>query len=127
MSGHRFTKYIPSPEGKSSFSKLSNIFFQLLNYTAGDANEAISWLNDLDNQYNLTDNDYGMGDFINDLKERGYLDEDPGKGSFKITPKSEQTIRKNSLEEIFGKLKKSPGGNHKTTHSGTGDEPSSDI
>jgi uncharacterized protein with von Willebrand factor type A (vWA) domain len=127
MSGHRFTNFIPSPEENSSFSKLSKLFFQLLNYTAGDANEALSWLNQLDNQYNLTDNNYGMGDFIEDLKSMGYLDEDPGKGSFQITPKSEQTIRKNSLEEIFGKLKKNNSGNHKTTYTGSGDEPSSDI
>lgn len=127
MSGIRFSKYIPSGEEKSSFGKLSKLFFQLLAYTSGDAGEALDWMNQLDRQYDLTDNEYGMGDFIEDLKRQGFLSEDPGSGSFSITGKSEQTIRKNSLEEIFGKLKKSKTGNHKTSHTGQGDEASSDI
>ncbi len=49
-----------------------------------------------------------------DLKENGYLKENPQDGSFKITGKSEQTIRKKSLEEIFGKLKKAKQGSHQT-------------
>src|ERR1039457_4881168 len=43
-----------------------------------------------------------------------------------MTLKSEQAIRKQSLEEIFGKLKKGFNGNHRTYHSGLGDEPTSD-
>jgi hypothetical protein len=35
----------------------------------------MQWLNELDKQYELTDNEYGMGDFIDDLKDKGYLDE----------------------------------------------------
>ena len=35
-----------------------------------------------------------------------------GNGRIKITPKTEQGIRKKSLEEIFGKLKKTKQGNH---------------
>src|SRR5919206_223517 len=42
----------------------------------------------------------------------------------KITPKSEQTIRKRSLEEIFGKLKKTKSGDHQTFKPGLGDEVS---
>jgi Ca-activated chloride channel homolog len=127
MSGIRFTRFIPSTEEKSSFGKLSKLFFQLLSYTSGNAGEALDWMNQLDRQYNLTDNDYGMGDFIEDLKRQGYLSDDPGSGEFRITAKSEQTIRKNSLEEIFGKLKRSNTGNHKTSYTGQGDEPSSEI
>ena len=48
-------------------------------------------------------------------------------GSFKITGKSEQTIRKKSLEEIFGKLKKTQQGNHQTFKPGQGDEQNSDT
>jgi Ca-activated chloride channel homolog len=45
-----------------------------------------------------------------------------------MTPKSEQTIRRSALEEIFGKLKRSKsGGNHQTPYTGTGDELSSDL
>ncbi|MEI2707492.1 MAG: hypothetical protein V9E96_00565 [Chitinophagaceae bacterium] len=44
-----------------------------------------------------------------------------------ITGKSEQTIRKKSLEEIFGKLKKTKQGNHQTFKHGQGDEVSPDT
>jgi uncharacterized protein with von Willebrand factor type A (vWA) domain len=84
-------------------------------------------LNELDRQYRLTNDQYGMGDFIEDLKKEGYLDENPVNGEFKITGKAEQTIRKKSLEEIFGKLKKSKSGQHQTRKSGQGDEPNADL
>ena len=83
-------------------------------------------MNELDNQYNLTNDDYGMGDFIQDLKDKGYLKEENIDGSFKITPKTEQSIRQRSLEEIFGKLRKSGQGNHQTSFSGLGDDKTSD-
>jgi Ca-activated chloride channel homolog len=127
MAGIRFTKFIPDNTEGGSFEKLSKVFFQLLNYTSGDAGEALSWLNDLDKQYNLTDNEYGMGDFIEDLKRQGYLSEETPDGGLSLTGKSEQAIRKSALEEIFGKLKKTNTGNHKTFQTGQGDELSSDI
>jgi uncharacterized protein with von Willebrand factor type A (vWA) domain len=126
MSTVRFFQYTPSNDGKSTFEQLLNIFMQLLTYTNGDADEALSWLNELDRQYKLTNEQYGMGDFIEDLKKNGYLDENPVNGEYKITGKSEQTIRKKSLEEIFGKLKKSKPGQHLTRKNGQGDEPNAD-
>jgi uncharacterized protein with von Willebrand factor type A (vWA) domain len=39
----------------------------------------------------------------------------------------EQLIRQNALEQIFGKLRKTPKGNHKTKKSGTGDEMSENF
>jgi uncharacterized protein with von Willebrand factor type A (vWA) domain len=84
-------------------------------------------MNELDKQYHFTDKGYGMGDFIEDLKQNGYLKEDPANGDFSITGKSEQTIRKKSLEEIFGKLKKAGKGSHQTFKPGQGDEVNSDT
>jgi Ca-activated chloride channel family protein len=125
MLGYRFSKHKPQPD-KTPFEKLFDIFKELLVHTNGDANEALSWLTELDKKYKLTDKDYGMGDFINDLKKRGYLNEDKTNGSFAISSKMEQSIRQTSLDQIFGKLKKSKSGNHKTTFTGKGDEASSD-
>ncbi|RTL56642.1 MAG: VWA domain-containing protein [Sphingobacteriales bacterium] len=122
MQGHRFIGFNPSENQQSIFEQLLNIFMQLLTYTNGDAAEALQWMNELDKQYQLTNPEYGMGDFIEDLKQNGYLEENTVTGSFKITSKSEQTIRKKSLEEIFGKLKKSKSGNHTTFKPGQGDE-----
>jgi uncharacterized protein with von Willebrand factor type A (vWA) domain len=126
MKSVRFFQYTPPNASQSTFEQLLNIFMQLLTYTNGDASEALNWLNELDRQYKLTNDAYGMGDFIEDLKENGYLQENPQTGDLKITGKSEQTIRKKSLEEIFGKLKKSKSGNHATRKPGQGDEPSAD-
>ena len=68
MLGNRFTEYIPELNSDASgFDKLFNLLRQLLTYTSGDAREALEWLTDLDKQYQLTNNEYGMGDFIRDL------------------------------------------------------------
>ncbi|MBN8838379.1 MAG: VWA domain-containing protein [Sphingobacteriia bacterium] len=126
MIGHRFIQFNPNENAKSKFEQMLDIFMQLLAYTNGDASEALSWMNELDKQYR-PDDDYGMGDFIEDLKQNGYLQENPANGSVNITGKSEQTIRKKSLEEIFGKLKKTKQGNHQTFKQGNGDEVNPDT
>ncbi|HEY6082014.1 MAG TPA: VWA domain-containing protein [Chitinophagaceae bacterium] len=127
MPGFLFSKYDPRKDSKTPFDKLLDLFLQLLTYTSGDIPEALSWLTELDKEYRLTDGEYGIGDFIEDLKDKGYIDEKRETGEIVITPKSEQTIRKRSLEEIFGKLKKSSLGNHNTFISGTGDEQNPDT
>jgi Ca-activated chloride channel homolog len=122
MIGHHFSKFDPNQQGKSKFEQLLDYFMQLLTYTNGDPNEALNWLTQLDKEYELTDEEYGMGDFIEDLKEKGFLDENRQTGEIKITPKTEKGIRKRSLEEIFGKLKKTKQGDHHTYKPGQGDE-----
>jgi len=118
----RFTNYIPPPDGGDPFRNLLNLFLQLIQYTGGDVYEALQWMNQLDKEYGMTNDGYGMGDFIEELKDKGYLEENPVNGDFAVTDKTGQVIRKRSLEEIFGKLKKSKPGNHKTTYNGVGDE-----
>jgi Ca-activated chloride channel family protein len=124
MRGFEFSKYLPNELPKGGFDELLKLFTELLNYTAGDAGETLAWMNELDKQYKFTNNDYGMGDFIDDLKEKGYLKEEDGE--VKITAKTEQTIRKSALEEIFGKLKKAGKGNHNSNISGIGEEKNAD-
>lgn len=127
MIGHRFIQFDPNASGKSRFEQLLDVFMQLLTYTSGDVAEALQWMNELDKQYQLTDDDYGMGDFIDDLKENGYIRDDNQTGQIVITAKSEQGIRKRSLEEIFGKLKRSKQGDHNTFKPGQGDDISPDL
>nr|MCU0339521.1 VWA domain-containing protein [Spirosomataceae bacterium] len=63
-----------------------------------------------------------------DLKRKGYITEENQEGQISMTPKSERSIRRSALEEIFGKLKRSKsGGNHRTPYTGVGDELSSDV
>jgi Ca-activated chloride channel homolog len=129
MLGHRFTEFIPSAGQTPNFENLLKIFLQLLNFTSGDVAEALDWMNQLDRQYGLTDENYGMGDFIQDLKDKGYIREDgDGQGGgMVLTAKSEQSIRQSALEEIFGKLRKSTQGQHSTSHTGIGDELTADM
>jgi uncharacterized protein with von Willebrand factor type A (vWA) domain len=66
-----------------------------------------------------------MDDFIEDLKKKGYLREEikpDGNGQLAITAKTERVLRKNALDQIFGKIRKSGTGNHKSKKSGQGDE-----
>ena len=127
MKGFHFTKFDPNADGKSKFEQLLDLFMQLLTYTNGDVAEALQWLNQLDREYGMTNDEYGMGDFIDDLKDKGYIADSEDRSEIKITPKTEQGIRKRSLEEIFGKLKKSKTGNHQTFKPGQGEEVSSDT
>ena len=127
MKGFQFSGFDPSEQTKTKFEQLLDLFMQLLTYTSGDVAEALQWLNELDRQYELTTEEYGMGDFVDDLKDKGYITEDEGKSEIKITPKTEQGIRKRSLEEIFGKLKKTKSGDHQTFKPGQGDDVSPDT
>ncbi len=126
MLGHYFHKYVPPPQG-NKFEELLKLFLQLMQYTNGDVAETLDWMNQLDKKHQFTDGSYGMGDFIEDLKNKGYIKDDTDPGSFLPTGKTNQSIRKNALEEIFGKLKKTPKGNHKSTQTGTGDEVTADT
>lgn len=133
MLGYRFSEYIPqeAEDGKKAkFDQLLDIFNQLVTMTAGNVSEALTWLTSLDKQYNLTDNSYGIADFIDDLKLKGYIKEEKneeGEEEPILTSKGEQSIRKQSLDEIFGKLKKTgSNGNHRTPYQGTGDENNTD-
>jgi uncharacterized protein with von Willebrand factor type A (vWA) domain len=109
----------------SPFDKLFGIFKELIIHTSGDFDEAIEWLRELDKEYELTDENYTIENFIEDLKAKGYIreeiDENGGSG-MGITAKTERAIRQTALENIFGNLNKSGAGNHKTKASGQGDE-----
>jgi Ca-activated chloride channel homolog len=126
MIGHRFTNFIPENRGSNNFDDLLKVFMQLVTITSGDVSEALNWMNELDREYNLTGEEYGMGDFIDEMKEKGFIKENEDGSLISLTAKSEMTIRRQSLEEIFGKLRKSARGNHRTPFSGQGDEQTSD-
>lgn len=127
MLGHRFAHYTPPAQSeKSDFERLLKIFMQLVLITSGNVSEALQWLTEVDRQYGLTNDKYGMGDFIEDLKKNGYITEDGPRGEYRLNARSEQSLRQSALEEIFGKLKKTKSGEHKTPHAGRGDELNTD-
>ena len=126
MKGFQFSKYNPDENLKSVFEKLLDLFLQLLTYTSGDAAEALQWLTEINNEHKITGDEYGIGDFLDELIEKGYLNKNENQ-EIKISSKTEQGIRKKSMEEIFGKLKKTKQGNHNIYKSGLGDEINPDT
>lgn len=124
--GFVFTQHIAKDQ--SLFDGILDIFQELLTHTSGDLDEALDWLKQLDQEYELFNDDYTFEDFVEELKQKGYIKEQidtdgkGGPGSMKITEKTERAIRKRALDQLFGKLKRSGSGNHKTSYAGKGDE-----
>ena len=129
----RKTGYVFTPfeaPNQSPFEKLFDVFSELITHTSGDVDEALDWLNILDKEYHLTTKDYTMDDFIEDLKKKGYLREEiqpDGNGQLSITAKTERVLRKNAMDQIFGKIRKNGAGNHKSKKSGQGDESTGEF
>lgn len=110
---------------QTPFDNLLEIFKELITHTSGDFDEAMDWLKELDKEYGLTTPEYTLDDFVEDLKAKGYIREEirpDGKGGMAITAKTERAIRQRALDQIFGKLRKSGSGNHRTNKTGRGDE-----
>ena len=57
---------------QSPFDKLFDVFKELITHTSGDFDEAIDWLRKLDKEYKLTDENYTIDDFVEDLKKKGF-------------------------------------------------------
>ncbi len=128
ISGFVFTKH--TPKNQSPFDTLFDVFQELITHTSGDFEEAMDWLKQLDEEYNITSEDYTLDDFVEELKQKGYLREAikiDGKNGLKITEKTERALRKKALEQIFGKLRKNGVGNHKTKQKGRGDEQAGEF
>ena len=123
-SGIRFTKH--NPKVQTPFERLFEIFKELITHTSGDFDEAIDWLRELDKEYHLTTEDYTIEDFIEDLKNKSFIEPKTGNGGkgdgFALTPKTEKLLREHALNQIFGQLKKTGSGNHKTSKTGQGQD-----
>lgn len=128
MYGWIFSKY-SSEDSAADFDRIFKIFKELLLYSSGDVQEALSWLTELDREYKITDKDYGIADFIEDLKQKGFIRENKNDDSAGFIPSSkmELSLRKSALNDIFGQVKKSKTGNHSTAKSGLGDEKTAET
>ena len=125
-SGFKFTEHIEPDQ--SPFDKFFDIFKEIITYTSGDVDEALDWMRELDKEYELSTPEYTLDDFIEDLKKKGFLNDNPEEGGgLTITAKTERAIRQNALNQIFGKLRKSGRGNHSTRHVGAGTEESGEF
>ena len=127
MIGYRFSEYTPEAEG-SIFDKLLELFKEMLVYTSGNVTESLAWLTQLDKEYNITNDEYGMADFIQDLMDKGLIEnENPQNPQFVPSSKLEVALRKKALDDVFGLLKKTKKGNHSTSFGGKGDDFTADL
>jgi uncharacterized protein with von Willebrand factor type A (vWA) domain len=127
-SGLKFQLY--EAPNQTPFERMLDVFKELITHTSGDFDEAIDWLETLDKEFSLSGDDYSVEEFIEDLKQKGFIREEikpDGKGGMAITAKTERAIRKGALEQIFGKIKKKGAGSHGTNKSGQGDELTGDL
>ena len=128
-SGFVFSKQIKKVQ--TPFERLFEIFKELITHTSGDFDEAIDWLRELDIEYKLTDEDYTIDDFIEDLLKKSFVQPKTGTGGkgdgMQLTPKTEKLLREHALKQIFGKLKRSGSGDHKTKKLGQGEDSTGEL
>ncbi len=127
--GFMFSRHIP--EETSHFERVFEIFKELITHTSGDVDEALKWLDTLHQEYHIFSKEYTIENFEEDLRKRNFIKDDSDvktndskgkKGKKILTAKMESVLRKYALDQIFGKLKNSGVGNHKTSKLGSGDE-----
>ncbi|MEN3041302.1 MAG: hypothetical protein ABDH66_07180 [Bacteroidia bacterium] len=114
---------LPQDSKKKKFEQLLNVFLELLMKTGGNVPEALRWLAYFDKRNNITDASYTMGDFIRELREKGYITDSTDSQRVLVpSVKAQAEIRQRSLEEIFTALKSGPIGDHPLPKSGPGDD-----
>ncbi len=104
----------------ADFESLERLFYQLLLRADGDVDMTLRWLEHLQQQGHLP-KDWDLEAFKEALQSRNLITQD-GQGQFTLTGKGERAIRKESLELIFGGLRKGPPGGHRAENTGQGGE-----
>ena len=108
--------------------ELFRLFTYLMMKTSGDVDEALQWMEYLDQTRGILGG-MTMQEFVDELKKAGLIrdDQEGGDGGYSLTGKGRQRIRRDALEEIFTSLKKAAPGEHRTPFSGAGVEPTGDL
>ncbi len=109
-------------KSKFTFDELMRLLSQLLLHTNGNVPDALQWMTQLDNEYQLFNDQEGVSfeQFLEWLKKEGYIEE--YNDILALTYKGSRRIRQEALNEIFSSLKKSPLGEHESPFSGEGIE-----
>lgn len=118
---YRYTEFDDSLLRNLNMEKLMNLWNRLLLQTNGDVAEAEKWLRYLWEQYNFFDGEYTPEDFMEFLKQEGYIRELYGQPP-ELTGKGESRIRTDALNEIFNSLAKGALGEHRMPDTGKGFE-----
>lgn len=123
---YRYSKWTPeSQTDEQRLQQLVSLFSYMMIQTNGDVEEALDWLRQIAEKYDLFNESMSIDEFINKLRELGIIadiDDIPT-----LTDKGVQQIRQDALREIFGSLKKSSIGQHDTPHTGKGVDKTSET
>ncbi|CAI8356710.1 MAG: Uncharacterised protein [Cryomorphaceae bacterium] len=125
MNSIRFSAKINQKE--TPFEVLLGLFKEVIVHTSGEVDEALDWLRQLDEHYSITNDEYTFEDFIQELKDKGYLrDPKDGGGTLSLTAKTENALRKAAMDKIFGNFQKGSEGQHSSNKHGGSDEITGD-
>jgi Ca-activated chloride channel homolog len=128
MKGWLFSAWKDSSESDlSGFDKLLSLFQELVIHASGNVQEALSWLTQIDKEFELTDDSYSVSEFIDELIVRGLIEESKefNRPKKSLSAKFLISLRKKALKDLFGQIRKSKKGNHSTVFDGKGDEHTS--
>ena len=117
-------RYLDWQEGAGGLEErlklLRRLFAALLVQENGDVPRSLEILEMIGERYGLFDEDLTLEDFKRRIEEEKLVVTGPNGRS--LTPRGEQFIRADSLNQIFSNLKGGPGGNHRTPLPGRGAE-----
>lgn len=118
-------RYLDWKEGSRRFEDrmklLERLFGFLLVREDGDADRALEILRRLGEQHDLFDDDLTFETLKKHLMDKKFVVATPS--GMALTPRGERFVRTQSLDQIFGGLKMGlTGGQHRTPHSGQGQE-----
>ncbi len=115
----RYSKYDPSKETlKDLLKRLKALYHDLLLQADGDAEQALDWMDQIAQRYEL----FPSGFTIEDLKkalQKERLIEVTAEG-LRMSPGGDRALRQESLERIFQGLSKDSAGDHRVSAPGVG-------
>ena len=118
----RYSKWRGGPFDNPEFLKaLLNLYHHLLLQASGDVDRALKRLEQIGRQYGFFNDKFTIEDFKRWLKEQDAIRE-VAPGEHMLTSRGERAIRKDSLNEIFGSLRKDTMGDHRVPHAGQGQD-----
>jgi uncharacterized protein with von Willebrand factor type A (vWA) domain len=100
--------------------ELQRLFQQLLLAAGGDADEAMEWMRQLQQQGYISEA-VDLEAFFDALEQNGMVESD-GEGGMMLTGSGERRIRRSAFEELFGSLERGGPGYHPVRNAGEGSE-----
>ena len=109
-----------------NLKQVLKLWNELLLMASGDVEQAMQWMEQLWERYQIMARQMTFEEFKELLKRQGLIGEGEN-GGLEVTRKGERSIRKDSLEHIFRSLKSLGDGDHRTPRAGSSNEKLSET